>query len=376
MKDIHQGRTMVLEELFFGIKLMVYIIGLFFIKYIALEDKANYDALAYVISAALIICLSEGFLYVYQTQIKPLESYKPKLYFYLLDGIIITIVYLLTNNTHVNMFPIFIAFVVIGILRFPHIHFSGIVILTIFLYFIGITIEDKNSIFAIQVGINITILFLFALTIATVIKEIDKLVKQVAFVQQELEMKNNYLKEISQKDQMTDLFNHYTFFGELHKYRSISSNLSDFCLAILDIDNFKKVNDTYGHIAGDLILTEVARTIKELIRKTDIAARYGGEEFGIIFPALTLKEGVAICERIRKEIESKEFHIQDITVKITISCGISSNHQYKELEDSAFVNEVDSLLYQAKRTGKNKVVYDSIANNQWGVNFDDAIIHA
>lgn len=118
---------------------------------------------------------------------------------------------------------------------------------------------------------------------------------------------------------------------------------------MMDLDNFKNVNDTYGHKKGDLVLKETAKIIMENIRENDIASRYGGEEFLIIFNA-DIDAAFQIAERIRKRIEEEILARTD--VYITISGGVVE--LTKEKQD--VIREADQLLYKAKRTGKNKMV--------------------
>lgn len=123
-------------------------------------------------------------------------------------------------------------------------------------------------------------------------------------------------------------------------------------LIILDIDNFKKINDTYGHPRGDEVLKQLAQILEESVRSLDICCRYGGEEFTIILPDTTLEEAKKLAERIREKIE-KEIKIEEKSV--TVSLGVAAfNKKCQELE--AIIENADKALYRAKREGKNKVV--------------------
>ena len=131
-----------------------------------------------------------------------------------------------------------------------------------------------------------------------------------------------------------------------------SSNLS---LALFDIDFFKKINDTYGHITGDRILRELGEIILKNTRECDICARYGGEEFALILPDTNQIDAYELLERIRQLIENHVFSKDDVPVMLSISVGIS---QYDpESSPKEFIEHADAALYQAKRTGRNKVVY-------------------
>lgn len=128
------------------------------------------------------------------------------------------------------------------------------------------------------------------------------------------------------------------------------------CAIMTDIDYFKRVNDTYGHATGDLVLKTVSREIKNQLRDYDVAGRYGGEEFVILLPFTKLEEAKMVGERLRKAVASKKIDISKIcpdkeNISVTISLGVS---EYKGEKD--FVENADKALYKAKGSGRNKVV--------------------
>jgi len=120
---------------------------------------------------------------------------------------------------------------------------------------------------------------------------------------------------------------------------------------MFDIDNFKNINDTYGHITGDHILQQITHIVKNLIRKADVFARWGGEEFLILCIETNINDAEILAEKLRQSIETASF----IKVpQITSSFGVTD---YRKQEDiDAFINRVDSAMYQAKDEGKNRVV--------------------
>jgi len=126
-------------------------------------------------------------------------------------------------------------------------------------------------------------------------------------------------------------------------------------IMMLDIDFFKKVNDTYGHLAGDIILKEVANIIKSTIRNSDICGRFGGEEFIVVLPNTKLSGAMRLAERIRENIEKNKFVFKNKKIPITISIGITSASK----NDSLFslIERADEALYEAKSKGRNKVEY-------------------
>lgn len=128
------------------------------------------------------------------------------------------------------------------------------------------------------------------------------------------------------------------------------------CAIMIDIDFFKSVNDTYGHAAGDLVLKTVSKIIKSQLRDYDIAGRYGGEEFLILLPYTKIDEAKMVAERLRSAVENKKIDISKICpdkkdISVTISLGVS---QYQN--DNNFVTNADKALYQAKESGRNRVV--------------------
>lgn len=133
------------------------------------------------------------------------------------------------------------------------------------------------------------------------------------------------------------------------------------CGIMTDIDYFKKVNDTYGHAAGDLVLKTIAKVIRSQLREYDIAGRYGGEEFSLLLPFTNINEAQMVAERLRKTIENTVIDISKVNnendvreIKITLSLGV---YQIKEADgDSDLLKKADKALYKAKNTGRNKVV--------------------
>lgn len=127
-------------------------------------------------------------------------------------------------------------------------------------------------------------------------------------------------------------------------------------MIIFDIDRFKQINDTYGHIAGDALLKRVAETMSDCVRGSDIIYRYGGEEF-VVLLRNTKKPGARLlAERIRKAIESMHFNYEDLKIKITVSAGLSAFN--KADTPNLFLERCDAALYQAKKNGRNCVVVD------------------
>ncbi|MCX7903772.1 MAG: sensor domain-containing diguanylate cyclase [Caloramator sp.] len=160
------------------------------------------------------------------------------------------------------------------------------------------------------------------------------------------------IKKEAEIDQLTGLYNRKVLDKEIDNL--IKQNIN-FSIVIFDLDNFKKVNDTYGHLAGDKVLKEFANVIKKVIRKTDIACRFGGEEILIIFNGLSKEQAYIISERIRKKLEELNIIINGNSINVTVSGGIASYpedaNNIKEL-----LKKADAALYmEGKAKGKNKI---------------------
>ncbi|MFZ5632422.1 MAG: diguanylate cyclase [Bacillota bacterium] len=168
------------------------------------------------------------------------------------------------------------------------------------------------------------------------------------------------MRTMASVDGLTGLFNKKYFLETIGDLLSDAANAgSPLALAMIDIDHFKKVNDTYGHQAGDLLLKEVARLISRSVRENDFVCRYGGEEFSVIMPATAKTAAMEVADRIRSRIEGTLFSCAEREpLSITVSAGVACFP-----EDAANTDDLilfsDTALYTAKRSGRNRVVgYD------------------
>jgi diguanylate cyclase (GGDEF)-like protein len=158
-------------------------------------------------------------------------------------------------------------------------------------------------------------------------------------------------------DGLTETYLH-RYFQERLRYDLERARLhhSCFSLVFIDIDYFKECNDKYGHLVGDLVLKNIAEILKKNIRKVDLLARYGGEEFAICVPETTKEGAFALGERIRKMVESQSFTIKNHRLLLTISVGVAS-YPEDATERQELINKADEALYQAKKTGRNRVCF-------------------
>jgi diguanylate cyclase (GGDEF)-like protein len=125
---------------------------------------------------------------------------------------------------------------------------------------------------------------------------------------------------------------------------------------IFDVDDFKAVNDTYGHLAGDEVLREIAQRTEHSVRKSDICARYGGEEFVVIMPQTGSEGGLVQAERIREIVASGAFHCLPLGASVTVSVGVGVLDPDRMLMPEDLLRAADQALYSAKRSGKNRVM--------------------
>lgn len=169
--------------------------------------------------------------------------------------------------------------------------------------------------------------------------------------EEDLRNVNLELQEKTSMDEMTGIRNHKGILNFLEdKLTTASSKLSPVSVLMLDIDDFKKVNDTHGHVIGDTVLRDIAQIIQRTIRESDMVGRYGGEEFLVVFDCMNNKLAARVGQRILKSVEA---HIFQENIRVTISGGIA---EYNGEEALDLVEKADKKLYTAKRTGKNKVV--------------------
>lgn len=166
---------------------------------------------------------------------------------------------------------------------------------------------------------------------------------------------NSRLERLSVTDELTGLFNRRYAMTKLDEQWAFAERYGNMlAVASVDIDHFKRVNDTYGHDAGDVVLSRVAAILREETRGTDTVCRVGGEEFLIIFPLLTAREAYVCVERCRRAVAAQTLHVRDTAISVTLSAGVAERS--KDMSRmSDLLTVADDALYQCKREGRNMV---------------------
>jgi len=168
------------------------------------------------------------------------------------------------------------------------------------------------------------------------------------------------LCELSLKDPLTNLANRRHFHAVLQREIDIVARSGESALLLmLDIDHFKKINDSYGHLAGDQVLQAVARCLAKCVRPMDTVARYGGEEFAVVLPSCQGSLGETVAERIRQTIESLHIAVAStVNIRVTISIGGAYAPEWVRSTTALWTERADVQLYRAKTSGRNRVCLD------------------
>ncbi|MGD8402470.1 MAG: diguanylate cyclase [Anaerolineales bacterium] len=177
-------------------------------------------------------------------------------------------------------------------------------------------------------------------------------------MRQHLEKQNAELERLANTDYLTNLYNRRSFFhaAESEYAESIRSG-TPLSISLIDLDYFKQVNDTYGHLVGDQVLVHIAKLIRMYSRIRDVAARYGGEEFTILHPSIDKQNAFLIIDRIRKGVEETPFVLDGKQIDVTLSAGVVDTLMCTgctRIDD--VLRMADKALYHAKDTGRNQVV--------------------
>ena len=184
--------------------------------------------------------------------------------------------------------------------------------------------------------------------------EIGLMTEQFFTMKQKLDDDYDAIEKLALTDSLTKISNRRGFFESSDElFKLTQRTKASLTLMILDIDFFKNVNDTYGHIVGDEILKHLVKNVKKVLRDSDILARFGGEEFIVLLPQTDISGALEVAEKIRSSVETNTYANKEVTVPITISIGVSQCNEERELKQ--LIQRADEALYVAKDTGRNKV---------------------
>lgn len=173
------------------------------------------------------------------------------------------------------------------------------------------------------------------------------------------------LCDLSQRDGLTGLANRRQFRSVIEQELDRVARSGEMALLLMvDIDFFKRVNDTHGHVTGDRVIRNVARCVQECVRPMDTVARYGGEEFAVILPNCQATYGHAVAERIRRRVQAQATPLDDgQTLQVTVSCGGAFAPLWVRSDADAWIERADAQLYQAKHEGRNRVCIEPLAQS-------------
>ncbi len=286
-------------------------------------SKKNYNLTAYSLLIISLITFTSSLIFVPQDEFR-------MIWFYLL---------------------VFVAYMISGKMSGLLSTLASIVIIVTVNFFVDLQLS--------QVAINSGIL---GLIIGSFLSNVYT--NKITNYENSLKQQNSSLSLLASTDYLTGIMNKRMFNEISERYfQTAQKNKFNLTLLLLDLDHFKKINDTYGHQAGDQFLKRFVETLERILNKSDIFARIGGEEFAILLSQINSNDAYVLAERIRKEIGNDFITYEGHDIFVTTSIGISENRE----TDTAFENifsRADMALYRAKDEGRNKTCYTEFSNDE------------
>ncbi|MBV5307244.1 MAG: diguanylate cyclase [Desulfobulbaceae bacterium] len=216
----------------------------------------------------------------------------------------------------------------------------------------GISVSIPATTILKQINVNRYAILFIALGIVGLLYAMIRYVTRI-FIG-DLNRSEQQLQEMASHDYLTHLFNRRAGYQRISEEMVRSARTEKpLVFILLDIDYFKRLNDSHGHTAGDMVLHQLACTLLEALRDYDIACRYGGEEFLVVAPETSVEQGLKLAERLRATIAGIHFNISTQHISITVSVGVSRMEEHDSIEDA--ISRADTALYQAKNGGRNRV---------------------
>ncbi len=186
--------------------------------------------------------------------------------------------------------------------------------------------------------------------------------RRILELQSELLSAREALREQATRDPLTCLWNRYSIFdilnGEINRAEREGSILA---VVMADLDHFKEVNDTYGHLAGDSVLREAARRMASSLRSYDAVGRYGGEEFLVVLPGSSMASALNLAERLRSIMAVEPMNVAESSLRISVSLGVTASARGMHATPEMLIRAADAALYRAKALGRNRVEWNALA---------------
>lgn len=212
----------------------------------------------------------------------------------------------------------------------------------------------KGSIYSIDSSVALgCMIVLLIVLMATLGLVMNYFIYQIQEMEAQLIQQKDMFSDLSKHDALTGLRNRRSI--EDHFNRAITEK-RDFCVIMCDIDDFKKINDTYGHSCGDYVLKHISQMMKQAVRKRDIVCRWGGEEILIYLPECPMFRAKEIAENLRRNISEEHFEYDEQKLQLSMTFGVTKSKKGEELEE--IVKRVDEYLYKGKAAGKNCVIFE------------------